>query len=44
MVLSCRAVSTLFCFKVQEESPGGLAGLEAYFDYIVSVSDVRLVR
>lgn len=29
--------------KVQEDSPGGLAGLEAYFDYIISVSDVRLV-
>lgn len=29
--------------KVQEESPGGLAGLEAYFDYIVSVNGVRLV-
>ena len=36
-------VCGLLHVKVQEDSPGGLAGLEAYFDYIISVSDVRLV-
>ncbi len=29
--------------KVQDNSPGQRAGLEAYFDYIVAVNGVRLV-
>ena len=29
---------------MQENSPGHRAGLEAYFDYIVSIEGIRLVR
>jgi len=33
-----------FDIQVQENSPGHRAGLEAYFDYIVSIEGIRLVR
>lgn len=29
--------------KVQEGSPGAEAGLEAYFDFIISIGNTRLV-
>lgn len=28
--------------KVQENSPGQKAGLEAFFDFIIAISDIRL--
>lgn len=31
-------------FQVQENSPGHRAGLEPFFDFIVSINDTRLVR
>jgi len=30
-------------FQVQENSPGHSAGLEAFFDFIVSIGNTRLV-
>jgi len=30
--------------QVQENSPGHRAGLEAFFDFIVSIGNTRLVR
>jgi hypothetical protein len=34
----------MYVSQVQENSPGHLAGLEAFFDFIVSIGNVRLVR
>jgi predicted metalloprotease with PDZ domain len=30
--------------RVQENSPGSRAGLEPFFDYIIAVNGIRLVR
>lgn len=32
----------LSCFQVQENSPGAVAGLEPFFDFIVSIGNIRL--
>lgn len=32
----------LICIKVQEDSPGHKAGLEAFFDFIVAIGNTRL--
>ena len=36
-------VSFLIMLQVQENSPGHRAGLEAFFDFIVSIGNTRLV-
>lgn len=36
--------SCVFSLQVQENSPGHRAGLEPFFDFIVSINNTRLVR
>lgn len=35
---------SLISVQVQENSPGHRAGLEPFFDFIVSINNTRLVR
>ena len=46
-MLTCTAYTMITRFwlilQVQENSPGHRAGLEAFFDFIVSIGNTRLV-
>ena len=40
---SCFYCQLVYFTQVIENSPGYEAGLEAYFDFIVSINDIRMV-